>query len=321
MPATPSPAASDPHVRRWIARHLAALPPRAPSLIITAWGDAVAPHGGAAMLPGVIRLLAPFGLSERRVRTSMFRLARQGWLETAPVGRRSQYALTPGGAQRFAVAHARIYGYPADAWDDTWELLLTHRLDARQRRLAATELHWAGYGDFGPGVFARPRRAGNAVPALLRSAPYNEAIVAARATDDATLGGRTLAAASEEAWDLRGVAALYRQLIHRFGTVIERFRASPADAHHPEQCFVVRTLLVHDYRRALLRDPQLPAALLPLDWPGPAAYALCRDFYRLAHRAAEAHLQSTLERADGALPPAIASFYRRFDGLPRASGA
>ena len=44
----------------------------------------------------------------------------------------------------------------------------------------------------------------------------------------------------------------------------------------------MRTLLIHAYRRVLLRDPQLPAALLPLDWPGAAAYALCRDFYRAA---------------------------------------
>ena len=47
----------------------------------------------------------------------------------------------------------------------------------------------------------------------------------------------------------------------------------------------MRTLLIHEYRRVLLRDPRLPAALLPLDWPGAAAFALCRDFYRLTHRA------------------------------------
>jgi len=64
-----------------------------------------------------------------------------------------------------------------------------------------------------------------------------------------------------------------------------------------------------------LRDPQLPAALLPLDWPGAAAYALCRDFYRLTHRAAERHLVATLTNERGVLPPASSDFYRRFDGL------
>ena len=76
--------------------------------------------------------------------------------------------------------------------------------------------------------------------------------------------------------------------------MIDRFRAGAA--HDPAQCFVVRTLLIHAYRRVLLRDPQLPPALLPLDWPGAAAYALCRDFYRLTHRCAEQHLLATLAR-------------------------
>jgi len=53
----------------------------------------------------------------------------------------------------------------------------------------------------------------------------------------------------------------------------------------------------------------------PLDWPGAAAYALCRDFYRLTHRAAERHLLTTLATSSGGLPPASAEFYERFGGL------
>ena len=66
----------------------------------------------------------------------------------------------------------------------------------------------------------------------------------------------------------------------------------------------MRTLLIHEFRRVSLHDPQLPAALLPADWPGPAAYGLCRDFYRRTHQCAEQHLAATLETRRGALPPA-----------------
>ena len=90
------------------------------------------------------------------------------------------------------------------------------------------------------------------------------------------------------------LAADYRRFLQRFGAVIDRFRAADEGAHDPQQCFVVRTLLIHAYRRVLLRDPLLPASLLPLDWPGAAAYALCRDFYQLTHRCAERHLAATL---------------------------
>jgi phenylacetic acid degradation operon negative regulatory protein len=117
------------------------------------------------------------------------------------------------------------------------------------------------------------------------------------------------------AWDLAAIAGEYRRFLRRFGGVIDRFRAAGRGAHDPEHCFVVRTLLIHAYRRVMLRDPRLPSALLPLDWPGAAAYVLCRDFYRLTHRSAECHLAAVLEGPRGALPPANAAFYRRFGGL------
>lgn len=310
----------DPHVGRWIARQIAGVPPRAPSLIVTVWGDAIVPHGGAVVLPGLIRLLAPFGVNERLVRTSVFRLARQGWLEATPVGRRSLYALTRDGARRFAEAHRRIYAAPDERWDDTWQLVLADGLAPAERRALAVELRWAGFGDFGAGVLGRPAQAGSMVPGILRALGCADRVIVARASDDAAAGAQTLASRVPRAWDLVGVAARYRDVLRRFGTVIERFRERGDAAGDPEQCFVVRTLLIHAYRRALLRDPQLPPALLPLDWPGAAAFALCRDFYRLTHRAAEQHLVATLEGESGALPPAGAEFHRRFGGLsgPRA---
>ena len=307
-------AASDPQVQRWIRNELASSPPRAPSLIITVWGDAIAPHGGAVMLAGLIRLLAPFGINERGVRTSVFRLAREGWLKAKPVGRESLYRLTRDGARRFEQAYRRIYAPPVESWDDTWELVVANGSTAMQRRKLQQELDWAGFGTLAPGLHVRPSQPPSAVPRIAAALHVADRIVVARATDDAALGGRTLASAVPRAWDLDRVAADYRRFLARFGSVIDRFRQSGGDAHDPAQSFIVRTLLIHAYRRVLLRDPQLPAALLPLDWPGRAAYALCRDFYWLTHRAAESHLLATLSTERGALPPASADFYRRFGG-------
>src|SRR2546430_15696896 len=102
-------SAADAFVSRWIRRALASDPPRAKSLIVTVWGDALAPHGGAVWLAGLIRLLAPFGINERLARTSVFRLTRDGWLEAEAHGRRSRYRLTAAGALRFSQAYRRIY--------------------------------------------------------------------------------------------------------------------------------------------------------------------------------------------------------------------
>jgi len=69
-------------------------PLRTGSLVISIFGDAIAPHGGAVWLGSLINILRPFGVNQRLVRTSVFRLAKDGWLESEQVGRRSYYSLT-----------------------------------------------------------------------------------------------------------------------------------------------------------------------------------------------------------------------------------
>ncbi len=312
--ALPAPV-PDPQIQRWIRRQHDTVPPRASSLIVTVWGDAIAPHGGAALLPGLIELVAPLGINERLVRTSVFRLAREGWLKATPVGRRSLYRLTREGARRFEQAYRRIYAAPVEGWDDAWEMVIADGMTAPQRRALKLELGWEGFGTLASGVYARPAAAPSVVPRIAAALHISRRIVVVRASDDPMPGGQTLASIATRAWDLAGLAADYRRFMLRFGSVIDRFRMAGPTAHDPAQAFIVRTLLIHGYRRVLLRDPQLPATLLPLDWPGAAAYALCRDFYRLTHRAAERHLFATLQGARGALPPASAAFYRRFGGL------
>lgn len=44
-----------------------------------------------------------------------------------------------------------------------------------------------------------------------------------------------------------------------------------------QAAFLARLLLVHEFRRLVLRDPFLPAALLPAGWAGPEARATFDD--------------------------------------------
>ncbi len=307
----PQASGADPVVTRWIRRTLAADPPRARSLIVTVWGDALSPHGGAVWLSGLIRVMAPFGINERSVRTSVFRLARDGWLAATAVGRLSRYALTREGERRFDDAHRRIYARPAQSWTGGWDLVLADRVPKALRPSLRDELHWAGFGELGATTYLRPRLE-QPQPTILRQRDIADHAIVTHAIDEGLVG--TLASAVGDAWNLDALGADYRRFLQQFGTVIDRFRVGAE--HDPAQCFVVRTLLIHAYRRLLLRDPLLPAALLPIDWPGAAAYALCRDFYWLTHRSAERLLAAMLATPTEALPPASAAFRSRFGGLP-----
>jgi phenylacetic acid degradation operon negative regulatory protein len=304
-------------IDRWIRRELRQRPPKAKSLVVTVWGDAIAPHGGAVWLSGLIGLLAPLGLNERLVRTSVYRLAQEGWLATRQDGRRSLYRLTPTGLRRFEHAYRRIYAPSAEGWDGRWEIVLAPvpGLSSRERRDLRKELGWEGFGSIASGVLARPARADPSDPLgeIVRALGLERRIGVMTACDVPTAKARTLRVLAADCWDLAALVGEYRRFVARFTPVLDGLRA--VASLDPEQCFIVRTLLIHAFRRVTLHDPQLPAELLPAHWPGPAAYGLCRDLYRLTHRPAERHLTATLGARNGPLPPAAPYFYERFGGL------
>lgn len=69
-----------------ITRFQEQTPIRASSLIITLYGDAIEPHGGTVWLGSLIQLLEPIGINERLIRTSIFRLTKEGWLTAEKSG-------------------------------------------------------------------------------------------------------------------------------------------------------------------------------------------------------------------------------------------
>jgi phenylacetic acid degradation operon negative regulatory protein len=305
-------APPDPRIRRWIERDLAAHPPRASSLTITVWGDTIAPHGGAVWLSTLFRLLAPFGVGERLARTSVFRLARDGWIAAESVGRRSRYRLTADGARRFAQAYRRVYTPPSQPWNGGWEIAVVDTSDARRRRALREELAWEGFGALGAGVHVRPAHADSALPRIVAALDLASSVTTFTGRDARSAAGRTLADRVRDAWALGELEAEYRRYVARFAGVTGALRALRASARNAEQTFVVRTLLVHAYRRVRLRDPQLPAELLPARWPGVDAYALTRRFYRLAIPFAEAHLAAVVRDGGERLPAASAELRSRF---------
>ena len=296
-----------------VARFRRQRPVRGGSLIVTVFGDALAPRGGAITLGSLIELMAPFGLPERLVRTSVARLATDEWLASRRVGRLSEYRLSATGRQRFSEATLRIYGGPATAWSGRWTLVLTPGVDAARRRRIRETLRWEGFGEPEPGLLAHPTLPPSEAREHLALAGLTDQPIVLEARGASPLADQRLV---EQGWDLRELAARYARFLRSFAAVLSamagRERPSPVSA------FLVRTLLIHEYRRIHLQDPLLPASLLPHDWPGTAAYELCRSVYEHVLPAAEQHLTALAARLDGPLPAPGAELYQRFAGLSRA---
>jgi len=291
---------------------LAAEPPRAGSLVVTLFGDVVSQHGGSVWLGGLVEVMARFGLNPGQVRTAVFRLARDGWLLAAPRGRRSYYRLTPSGQRRYARAAARIYASGHAAWDGEWTLVMPAVTDATVRDELRRRLGWLGFAVLANGVLAHPRPDQDALDELLTELGVASRVLVWRAR---TACDAVLPELVHGAWQLDELAARFAAFDARFRPFEGLLADGPptgADA------FVLRCLLIHEYRRILLRTVDLPPALLPPDWTGHDAMALVGALYRRVQAPAAAYARAVLSNADGPLPPPDAAFYRRFGGLERA---
>lgn len=278
-----------------IVEQLKREPSRTGSIIITVFGDAIVPRGGSVALGTLLEFFATIDVDSSVVRTAMSRLTADGWFEREKVGRNSFYRLVQRERLTFDIATKHIYGPPATDWTGRFELLLI--ANGSDRDAAREALKNAGFGTPLPGVWVAP--SGVPIPEEAKAAIRLEV----SAEDDS---GRRLLS---ESWPLEQTAEAYRRFMRSFEPLrawVARDRLSDIDA------FTARVLLIHHYRRVVLRDPLLPLALLPRDWPGRAARQLCGEIYRGLLPASEQWLDRHASNEDGPLPAAAKELSRRF---------
>lgn len=288
-------------------------PLRAGSLIITLYGDAIVPRGGTVWLGSLMKLLEPMGISERLVRTSIFRLTKESWLQADKVGRRSYYSLTGPGLRRFEQAFKQVYNANTAQWTGNWCLVILSQLENNKRRIIKEELEWMGFGCLAPNVMAHPRLERAEVLPLLQEHEALDDTIVMQSEPQALLTSRALRLQVKESWNLEHLAGSYAKFISQFRPLWQELTVD--NTLTPKECLMARMLLIHEYRKVLLRDPQLPDELLPGDWEGRSARQLCRNIYRLIYEGAEHWLDDNLENASGPLPSPNTKFFQRFGGL------
>ena len=299
---------------QWIESALAAERLDAQSLIITVFGDSIAPFGGHAWLKSLITLAEPFGLNERLVRTSVFRLTAEGWLIANRQGRRSEYRLTQQGFSRFEYAHRRIYLPSKPGWDGRWTFVVFPSSEvAPARAQLKRELEWEGFVPLGTGLLAHPSARLDALGDIIDRLDLREQVFVLTGGEATPLVGRSLRDFAKDAWSLETLAQGYAEFLERFRPLHEALQE--ITVLPPRSAFIARTLLIHLLRRVQLRDPQLPEALLPTNWPSHTVYTLSASIYESIYESANEHVRTALEAESGFVPPLTPYFYQRFGGL------
>lgn len=289
---------------------------QAGSLIISVFGDAIHPRGGEVWLGCLIRMLQPLALNERLIRTAIFRLVKEDWLEAQTMGRRTDYGLSVTGRSRIEEASKLIYGSAKSKWDAHWRIILSSTEQTPKSRAALRKaLYWQGFGEWNANTFLHPSADLNQVIDTLRAEGLAQETV-----NLVTLISKVISTPSsisdkevvERAWDLKHLGQHYTAFIKQYQAIDEQFeKAHISD----EDAFLTRLLLVHDFRRLLLRDPLLPSGLLPADWPGLKARQLFNRLYLKLHDASEKHLDTHLQKADASTTKRGALFNKRIAAM------
>jgi phenylacetic acid degradation operon negative regulatory protein len=215
------------------------------SLMASLFGDLAQAEGSTIDGPVLSAIMKEMDVRPEAVRVALYRLRNDGWIISEKFGRTGRHGLTAASRTETLRASARIYASPS-AQEDGWQLILTQDSEALE------EMERQGFAALLPRVYL----AGAHV-----AAPEDTLV---------------LAGSDVPGWLRAQLAPLmleaeYEALLPHVKQAHDRLRGGTLS---PLQTAVLRCLLVHNWRRIILRHPALPRGLLPDSWAGHECHLL-----------------------------------------------
>jgi len=297
-----------------IAQRTAARNISCTSMVVTVFGDSISQHGGWIWLGSLIKALAPFGYTERLVRTAVFRLAQQDWLQINKIGRRSYYCFTDSANSFTEKAARRIYSAGSVNWDGSWTLVSPVFVPEDKKAEFRKSMLWQGYNSLVNGMYAHPSSEKTSLEETLHEQKLLGKVIVFSASADDLNSQAALKTLAEQKWNLAELRDMYGEFLDYYRPLTKKMQASSVT---PQLSFLLRTLMLHDYRRVLLRDPDFPEAMLPNGWIGFEALEQAKRLYAILSKNSIEYIQCSLENAQGALPVVNSRYYKRFGGICR----
>ncbi len=199
------------------------------SLIVTVFGDLARAEGASIDGAALGRIMAAMAVKPEAMRVALHRLRKEGWIESRKAGRGAVHALTAEGRRVSEAAAPRIYAARAEG-PEAWFLALGE---------GAVE---AGAGEV--------QLAANAVLTPVPDAG--------------------LAAGRVEALPAWVKTRLCSDALFEEAAALERALSAVRVPEElaPVEVAALRALVVHSWRRVVLRVPQVPVRFMPEGWAG-----------------------------------------------------
>ncbi len=210
------------------------------SILVTIFGDLAQKTGDEISGPLLSSLTQRIGIKPQAMRVALHRLRRDGWIATEKVGRTSKHRLTEYGLSQSLIASPRIYAATINP-PEAWHVLLANpdtqidekNLVIRGYRRVLPNVHvGAGHAPQGVGDFLVVEGTLSTIPEWL------QALIADAATVEEYI---------------------------RLEQNLDVVAGALDNGYSPtiSETAVIRALIVHDWRRIVLRQPNLSLELVP----------------------------------------------------------
>ncbi|ASM73859.1 MULTISPECIES: PaaX family transcriptional regulator C-terminal domain-containing protein [Roseobacteraceae] len=218
------------------------------SVLVSVFGDLARHEGEGIDGPVLTALMAEAQIKPEATRVALHRLRNDDWITSVKSGRTSHHSLTRTGRRLSLAASARIYSTPEETAQG-WQLVLLETATSESRE----DMETLGFALLAPRLY---------IGADNLMAP-DGALALPADTAPRWLG------AQFEPKDLsQDYAALHERLM-----AIDALKLDAA-ALSPVQIGVLRSLIVHGWRRLVLKHPDLPRDVYSDAWRGHDCRAL-----------------------------------------------
>ena len=280
------------------------------TFLVTFFGDVISMHGGWIWLGSLITTLSSLGYSERLVRTSVFRLVEDDWLQVNKIGRKSYYSLTQNAENHNKKAARRIYAPSNVSSSNEWLIVIPSFVAEDKLEPFKRQIRWLGFSTIASSVYAHPSFDKNSLDELLKEMKLFEDVIIFSANTADKQSSLALRKLVFQKWNLKALQNKYDQLITDYQPILNLISADQKMSFL--HSFLLRLLVIHEYRRILLSDHELSKDMLPNDWSGLKANQLVKDLYVELEKPSSIYISDRLESMEGFLPKCSNAFKNRF---------
>ncbi len=279
-------------------------------MIVTVFGDVVSQHGGWIWLGSLIDSLSDLGYSERLVRTSVFRLVEDDWLQVKKIGRKSYYSLTLNAENHNKKASRRIYAPSNISNGDEWLIVIPSFVTEEKLESFKRQIRWLGFSTIASSVYAHPSFDKSSLDEMLKEMALSGEVIVFSARTLDNQSSLALKKLVFQKWNLKELQNKYDRLITDYQPILDSIGKTQKMSY--QHSLLLRLLLIHEYRRILLNDHELSQNMLPSEWSGIKANQLVKKLYSVLEKPSRIYISDRLESMDGFLPKCSETFKNRF---------